>query len=74
MSLGTIWPCKQCKEHFPLPPAKIRIMLEVPTGGEAMNFGDAFELLGQFCLGACFLYFGALVYFFIIDGAWRGGF
>ena len=49
-------------------------MLEVPTGGEAMNFGDAFELLGQFCLGACFLYFGALVYFFIIDGAWRGGF
>ena len=43
-------------------------------GGEAMTVGEAFELAGQACLGVCFLYMSVLVYFFIVDGAFRGGF
>ena len=39
-----------------------------------MSLSDAFELAGQVCLGACFLYMSVLVYFFIVDGAFRGGF
>ena len=49
-------------------------MLEVSTGGQAMTFGEVFELAGQVCLGACFLYMSVLIYFFIVDGAFRGGF
>ena len=46
----------------------------MPTGGQTMTFGEAFELLGQACLGVCFLYMSVLVYFFLVDGAFRGGF
>jgi len=51
-----------------------RTLLEMPTGGQEMTFGEVFELAGQVCLGACFLYMSVLVYFFIVDGAFRGGF
>jgi len=56
------------------PSVESRIMLEMSIGGEAMTVGEAFELAGQACLGVCFLYMSVLVYFFIVDGAFRGGF
>jgi hypothetical protein len=39
-----------------------------------MTLSDILETLGQVCLGVCFLYMAVLVYFFVVDGAFRGGF
>ena len=65
---------QEVQRALSFPPIEGRIMLEMPPGGYTMTFGDAFELLGQVCLGAFFLYMSVLVYFFIVDGAFRGGF
>lgn len=65
---------QEMQRAFPIPPIESRIMLEMSTGGQAMTLGEVFELAGQVCLGACFLYMAALIYFFIVDGAFRGGF
>ena len=39
-----------------------------------MTLSYMIETLGQVCLGICFLYMAVLVYFFVIDGVFRGGF
>ena len=44
------------------------------NGGQRMTLSDILETLGQVCLGVCFLYMAVLVYFFVVDGAFRGGF
>lgn len=65
---------QEVQRALSISPIESRVMLEVSTGGQAMTFGEVFELAGQVCLGACFLYMSVLIYFFIVDGAFRGGF
>lgn len=43
-------------------------------GRKDMSLSYMIETLGQVCLGICFLYMAVLVYFFVIDGVFRGGF
>jgi len=37
-----------------------------------MTLSYIIETLGQVCLGICFLYMAVLVYFFVVDGVFRG--
>ena len=42
------------------------------NGGRGMTLSYIIETLGQVCLGICFLYMAVLVYFFVVDGVFRG--